>query len=238
MSHTETTSTPTGAGSVAPARDLRGFWRILLAVLAPVPMVAKGIFYLLFPADGGASFTDTVAAVTAHPTLSWNLRWLDLVFLATLAPAAVAVAWVTRRATPVLATLGTIITVGGVLVAGGGLSGSDTLPLLTAHYDLDPTAMEAAYDAVGGEPLFLITIVCFLLGIVVGLGLLGAALWRSHVVPKWFGIALMVGGITHPFIENRFVQGAGLLIAAAGFAGATVALLRMRNEEFDLPPTA
>jgi hypothetical protein len=31
-------------------------------------------------------------------------------------------------------------------------------------------------------------------------------------------------------------QGIGLLVAAAGFAGASAALLRMRNDEFDLPP--
>jgi hypothetical protein len=70
----------------------------------------------------------------------------------------------------------------------------------------------------------------------VGLGLLGAALWRSRVVPAGFGIALMVRGITHPFIPTHIGQGIGLVVAAIGFAGASVALLRMGNDEFDLPP--
>jgi hypothetical protein len=51
-------------------------------------------------------------------------------------------------------------------------------------------------------------------------------------------IALIVGGVTHPFLPNHVIAGIGLLVAAAGFAGATVALLRMRNDEFDLPPIA
>jgi ABC-type uncharacterized transport system permease subunit len=47
---------------------------------------------------------------------------------------------------------------------------------------------------------------------------------------------LIVGGVTHPFLPNHVIAGIGLLIAAAGFASATVALLRMTNDEFDLPP--
>jgi hypothetical protein len=33
-----------------PVRDRRGFWRILLAVILPLPMLAKGVFYMLTPA--------------------------------------------------------------------------------------------------------------------------------------------------------------------------------------------
>jgi hypothetical protein len=45
----------------------------------------------------------------------------------------------------------------------------------------------------------------------------------------------MVGGATHPFIPSHIGQGIGLLVAAAGFTGASITLLRMRNDEFDLP---
>jgi hypothetical protein len=51
------------------------------------------------------------------------------------------------------------------------------------------------------------------------------------------GIALMIGGITHPVLPGHVAQGAGL-IATAGFAGATLALLRLSNDDFDLPPAA
>ena len=70
------------------------------------------------------------------------------------------------------------------------------------------------------------------------LPLLGIALWRSRVAPRWMAIALIVGGVTHPFLPNHVIAGIGLLIASIGFAGATVALLRTPNDEFDLPPVA
>jgi hypothetical protein len=90
-------------------------------------------------------------------------------------------------------------------------------------------------DALHGEPLLGIAGLLFIVGIVFGLGLLGAALWRSRYAPAWAGIALMIGGATHPFIPNHIGQGIGLFVAAAGFAGASIALLRMRNDEFDMP---
>lgn len=68
-----------------------------------------------------------------------------------------------------------------------------------------------------------------------GLLLLGIALWRSRVAPAWMGIALAVGGFTHPFLWGTILTGVGLLVAAVGFAGASVALLRMSNDDFDRP---
>src|SRR5262249_2130898 len=67
-------------------------------------------------------------------------------------------------------------------------------------------------------------------------GLLGGALKRSRAVPAWAGIAVLLGGATHPFIPTSLGQGIGLLVAAAGFVGVSVALLRMSNDDFDLPP--
>ena len=52
------------------------------------------------------------------------------------------------------------------------------------------------------------------------------------------GIALAVGGFTHPFMPGHTAAGIGLLVAALGFAGASWALLRTSNDEFDLPPLA
>jgi hypothetical protein len=88
----------------------------------------------------------------------------------------------------------------------------------------------------GGDPVILVAGLLFVSGIVFGLSLLGAALWRSRVAPAWFGIALIVGGATHPFLPGPVAQGIGLFVAAVGFAGASLALLRMGNDGFDLPP--
>jgi hypothetical protein len=235
MSRTDTLAA-TAATGTKPLRDVRGFWRVLLAVIAPLPMLAKGVYYLITPVAGGAGFDATLAAYQADPGVAEVLRLLDIPFVVLLIPAVYAVAWVARRGAPRLTTAGAFLTLLGCL-AGFGLLGGITGPAyMSAVQGLDPAAMRAVDAAVENDPLFLVAGLLFLVGIVVGLGLLGAALWRSRAVGAWAGIALMVGGITHPFVPGSLAQGIGLLVAAVGFAGASVALLRMRNDEFDLPP--
>jgi hypothetical protein len=112
------------------------------------------------------------------------------------------------------------------------------LPDLVVAHDLD-VAAAAQIDAVASEhPIALISGLLFVIAITVGLLLLGLALWRSRVAPAWTGIALAVGGVTHPFLPGHAATGIGLLVAAVGFAGASLALLRMPDDEFDLPPVA
>ena len=223
--------------TMKPLRDIRGFWRILLAVIAPLPMIAKGIYYLLTPVGGDTNFRDTVAAYEANKTLVTNLRWFDAVFLLLLIPAIYAVAWVSRRGAPRLTTAGAFISLLGCL-AGFGLTGGVATPeLLTVMNNLDVDTMSRIYDAAQTDPIGGIAGLLFIIGIVFGLGLLGAALWRSRAVPAWMGIALMFGGITHPFIPHQIGQGVGLFIAAVGFAGATLVLLRQSNDDFRPPHT-
>lgn len=223
------------AAQAAPLRDRRGFWRILLAVVVPLPMLAKGIYYLLTPVAGDATFTESVASFETHRELLGVLKWIDAVFVVTLIPATVAVAWVARRGAPRLTTAGAAIALPGFLAGIALLGGVETPALVTVQHDLDRTAMAALDDALHHEPLLGIASLLFIVGIVFGLGLLGGALKRSRSVPAWVGIAVIVGGATHPFIPNHYGQGIGLLVAAAGFAGVGVALLRMSNDEFDLP---
>jgi len=216
--------------------DVRTFWRVLLAAVAPLPMLAKGIYYLLTPVEGGAGFDETLAAVTAHERLAGLLMWLDVVFVVALVPATFAVAWVARRGAPRLTTAGALISLLGFLAGVALLGGVMTPALATVRHDLDPGTMAAFSDAMEGEPLMGVAGLLFISGVVIGLGLLGAALWRSRSAPAWAGIAIMVGGITHPFVPGSIAQGVGLLIAAAGFAGASYALLRQPDDAFDLPP--
>lgn len=236
MARTDTSiaaSVPVGS---KPLRDVRGFWRILLAVIAPLPMAANAVYYLFIPADPGLSFKDTVARYAAHPSLAYDLRWFDAVFMVTLIPAVVAVAWVTRRRAPRMTTAGLFLAGLGSLAGLTLIGGPYTPALVTVHDNLDVTTMSKVYDAVGSDPMGLIASILFLIGIVFGLGLLGGALWRSRVAPAWMGIALMIGGITHPFLPGHLAQGIGLIVATAGFTGATLALLRLPNGQFDLPP--
>jgi hypothetical protein len=218
-------------------RDLRSFWRVLLAVIAPLPMLAMALNTLLSPVSGGEEFKDTVAAIAPHQQVVSSLQWLGAVFVIGLIPATVAVAWASRRGAPRLATSGAVLALLGFLAGFGTLPDDDALALLTVQEGLDYATIEKLDQALWAMPTTSIFVGVFILGLTIGLGLLGAALWRSRVAPAWMGIALMIGGLTHPFIPSQVGAAAGLAVGAVGFAGATVALLRMRNDDFDLPPT-
>ena len=219
-------------------RDTRSFWRLLLAFVAPIPMAVMGIVYVIRPVEGGAAFTDTVAGVEAHRQLFDVMMWLGLPFLVGLIPAVIAVAWVTRRRTPLLTTVGAVWTLLGCLSVFPLGVPDDLLAYLTVRQGLDVATIAALDAAWWMLPPVGVAALLFISGIVVGLPLLGIALWRSRVAPRWMAIALIVGGVTHPFLPNHVIAGIGLLIASIGFAGATVALLRTPNDEFDLPPVA
>jgi hypothetical protein len=229
---------PSATSNKTPPRrsDTRTFWRLLLAVVAPLPMLCMGIVYVLKPFEGDAALPDTVAAVTAHRQLSEVLLWLGVPFLVGLIPAVIAVAWVTRRRTPLLTTVGAVWTLLGCLGAFPLLAPDDLLAYLTVTERLDVATVAALDEAWWALPVTGAAALLFISGIVVGLPLLGIALWRSRVAPRWMAIALIIGGATHPFLPNHVVAGIGLLVAGLGFAGATRALLRMTNDEFDLPP--
>jgi hypothetical protein len=234
MSETQLT-TPASKKAVRKPRDVRGFWRVLLAVVAPLPMLFMGIYYLISPVDGDASFKETVAATAADPGRFELMQWLQVPFFL-LIPAMFAAAWVSRRSAPRLATAGGLLAVGGMSAGFFLLDGVVMPAYLTVHDGLDASAVEKFTDAVGKQATVQIGSLLFILAVTFGLLLLGIALWRSKVAPAWMGIALAFGGFTHPFMPGHLAAGAGLVIAAIGFAGASYALLRSSNDNFDLPP--
>ncbi len=235
MSSPETTTAAPQA--VRAPRDVRGFWRVLLAVVAPVPMLFMGLYYLLSPVDGGASFESTLAAVAEHQDRYQWLPWLQVPFFL-LIPAMFATAWVTRRAMPRLATAGGLLAVGGISAGFFLLPGVESLQYLTVRNGLDVSTMTKLDSLLEDAPTLQIGSLLFILAITFGLLLLGIALWRSRVAPAWMGIALALGGFTHPFMPGHLAAGIGLIVASVGFAGTSVALLRGTNADFDLPPIA
>jgi hypothetical protein len=230
-------ASPASPETVAPPRDRRGFWRILLAIIVLLPMPAKAVYYLLTPVAGDVTFKESVTWFEAHRGLMETLKWLDAVFVVLLIPATMGVIWVARRGAPRLNTVGACIALSGFFT-GIALLPSGNLGLVTVQHDLDVTSMAALQDAMEHEPILGIASGMFIAGIVFGLGLLGGALRRSRAVPAWVAFAVMIGGATHPFIPGTVGQGIGLLVLGAGFAGVSVALMRMTNDEFDLPPVS
>lgn len=236
MSSHPTTATPRVGPATKRTYDFRRFWRIALAIVAPLPMTAMGILYLVDPYQGNGGYAATVANYADRPTLLAVGPWLGLVFCTGLVPAAFAVAWAVRRQVPRLGVIGGFIAVGGLLGGVSLLNGPVTIAALTAQHGLDVEVTGQLQTALDETPVFMVGGLLFLTGIVIGLLLLGIALAKSGLAPTWMGVALAIGGFTHPFMPNHIAAGIGLLVAAVGFAGGSVALLRMSDDDFDLPP--
>jgi len=223
------------AGRRSP-RDTRRYYRMALAGIAPLPLAAMGVNYLVLGVPAGAEFPETAGAIAADPSVAPS--WLDAmgaVFFALLIPAVLAVAAVTWRRVPRLTAAAVTLTVPGFALGFGMLPNDTRLAQLTHELGLDVSAIAALDKAWAEQPLVMLAGLWFIVGIVIGLGMLGVALWRSRQAPAWTGIALALGGATHPFLPGNTAQGIGLIIGAIGFGGASFALLRMRDDEFALP---
>jgi hypothetical protein len=237
MTTTETAVT-TPAETTRSIRDLRRFWRITLAILLPLPLLSLGITYLLAPLHEDGSFAAAVADAQAGRGLFELRSWIELPFLVGMVPACLAAAWVARRGAPVLATIAGVLTALGF---GAGFSGQfpgdRIMATAIVELGLDRGTVERLNAYMWDQPLAGLAIGLFLLGgVMIGLAVLGVALWRSRTAPWWAGLALIIAGPTHPFMPNTLVSGLGLILGAVGFAGVSWHLLRSRNDDLDLPP--
>lgn len=236
MTTTHTDPGKPAAPTAARGRDDRTFYRRALALVAPLPMLAMGLGYLLLDMPGDGKFSEMVDAAARQSDLLHVLHWTEGLFFAFLVPAVIAVAAVTRRTSPRLTAVGICLTVPGFALGFGMLPNDQVLAVLTNEQNLDVTAVSALDEAYWALPQSGLGALLFLVGIVIGLLLLGIALARSGAAPVWTGVALALGGFTHPFLPHHVVTGLGLFVAAAGFAGASWALWRMSNDDFAPAP--
>ncbi len=232
------TTTLPSAHATATTRDTRRLWRVLLAVLAPLPMLGMGLGYVIMPFNGGDDIATTAAAIAAHPGRAAASFFLSVPFLVFLIPATIALAWVTRRHAPRLTVAGAGVALLGFLAAFPILPGDRMYAQAVVDEGLDVRTVQALDDALWAQPLVGGTILLFLAGLVIGLPLLGIALWRSRTAPAWLAACLIAGTATPPVLPGHVAQGIGLLVAAVGFLGVSRALLRMRDDDFDLPAVA
>jgi len=223
---------------VSPApggRDPRTLWRVLLAVTAPLVAIYVAAARFLLPYDLSDSPEAIFAAMVAHPFFQAITAWFGTALAPTCVSGVVAVAWVTRRRTPVLTTIGLLLAYPGFVCLFIGNSFGDLITQAVAkHPELDrPTAYALAYG-LESSVVTSLTGLIFVFGHLIGTVILGIALWRSRVLPSWIGIALAVSQPIHllsVITENRPLDLVGWGSTALGFAVAGWLLLRTPNDE-------
>lgn len=229
-------STEVAARPRATVHDARRFWRTLLAVVVPIPWLAKGIQYVVLEPEYTHT-ADQIKYDLAHNTYQY-LQWLDVLFVVLVVPSILAMVLVSRRGAPRLAAAATVVTGGGFLMVLPLNIGSDSLAWLAAQNGRDPVTIGQFIDDTGSDPRVGLGGVGFLAAIVFGSILVALALWKSRAIPGWAAALVGLGGATHIFIGGlgHVVHGLGLVVLAVGCLAVCRRLLTMSDDEFDVPP--
>ncbi|WP_327006923.1 hypothetical protein OHA72_06350 [Dactylosporangium sp. NBC_01737] len=219
-------------------RDTRTARRVAAAVLLPLGPLSVAVLRGVLPYFGADGNGETITQTAAHLGRQDAVLWLSVVALATLIPGTLAAGRLAQRRAPVLTFLG----VGLLVPAFAALfffAGDPTIRALaggavdpeTATRVLDAQAALAPVNAAG----FL-----FVAGHILGMILLGAALWRADALPAWAAVAVIVSQPLHlafVILGNQPLDAAAWGLTALGFTVAAARVLRTSNDAWDLAPT-
>jgi hypothetical protein len=230
MARTSRTELATGA-------DLRHASRLLAALVLPIgPLAVAGLRYVL-PYFSASTPRETAVDVLAAEGRQSVVLWLGLIATFTLLPGVLAVGRLTRRGAPKMTAAAMLLVVPGYL-ALTYMVGSDLVLWTGARAGLDPSALAELAETV--HPSSNIAAVVFVVGHVIGTVLLGLALLRSRTVPVWAAIVTVVAQPMHfvafVILGSPALDCASWTANSVAFAVVAVAILRLPDGEWDLPP--
>jgi hypothetical protein len=227
----------TSPTELADGADLRRASRLLAALVLPIgPLAVAGLRYLL-PYFNASTPRETATDVLAAQGRQSAVLWLGLIATFTLLPGVLAVGRLTRRGAPRMTAAAMLLVVPGYL-ALTYMIGSDLVLWTGARAGLDPSALAELAGTI--HPSSNVAAVVFVVGHVIGTVLLGLALLRSHTVPVWAAILTVVAQPMH-FVAFLILGSPALDCASwtansVAFAVVAIAILRMPDDEWDLPP--
>ena len=221
-------------------RDARTVWRWLLAIAAvPVPIFVAVFRYLLPYSDGDTPERSSPNWSPPPPTRARSCGSGSRSCCAD-SPASLAVAWLTRRRTPVLTTIAMILAVPGYIALFAGGTYGDLLVLRHGHGSrsglpdgvparvrdgIQPAVQRSGADLRGRSPVRH-----------------DPARHRpvaGRIAPTWLAIGLTVSQPIHLASVMTGIRPLDLVgwgLTAVGFTWAAWRLAKLPNDEFDLPP--
>jgi hypothetical protein len=219
-------------------RDLRRFWRILIAVTLPIGPLGVTVARAFLPYWTNDDSATIVDKLLGNPDTVQVLQWVGLVMMAPLLGAMLSLGYVARRRAPILATVGSLISFGAYAL--WGVTGNIELTVYAmGEVGVDPATIVRVLEVQEGGAVALITGFGWVVGHIVGMILLGIAVWKAGLVPAWVGIGLAVSQPIH--LVSAIILPSRLLDVTLGWGLTTVccamvglAVLRMRDDDFDL----
>jgi hypothetical protein len=196
-------------------------------VIGPLVLVAGSLFQVAGDDD---SVSASLAKIAAHPSAERGLIVCDLL-AAFMLPAMLYLMRLAGSRAPRLTLVGGTVAFAAWMAGLVSLGASDLLFVHAAQAP-DRASAVSLVHAVTSDAAFVIPEVLFIVGHVVGMLLLGIALWRSGAVPRWAAALVGLAPLAQLFVNN--LPGAvsacvwGLLLV--GMAACAVTLVRPSPE--------
>ena len=186
------TATSRTAGSVS--LQQAGFDRRALAVIMPIGPLAIAIVRGILPYKTTDSNATLAAQVASHQGTETLVVWLTFIAMLTLIPGVIAVGLMARRGAPRLGTVGLVLTFAAFMsLFWSTVAGSDNVALAAARIGVSPVLTGRLLDSMGAVPAIGLGSWLFVAGHILGLVLIGTALWRGHVLPSWAALMFRAG---------------------------------------------
>lgn len=220
-----------------PRAGIRPVWRWTAALMLPIGPLAVALLRYFLPYNTTDDVPTIVNKIVGNLDRTSLVLWLSYLAFVTLVPGAYFVSRLTRRGAPWLTGIALFVLIPGYLSLPWTTS-SDAFTWSAGTAGLDPGTIAKAVDASHGSTN--LAGIVFVIGHVLGTILLGIAMLRSHVGPRWAALAVAVSQPIHfvaaVIISSHTLDGIGWGLQAAGFAAVGWAILRMRDDEWQPLP--
>lgn len=195
--------------------------RLTVALLLAVGPLSVAALRTILPYSTTDTSADLFAKVAAHPGAESAVLWLALIATFTLVPATIAVGLRAVRGSRVLGTAGLILAVAGF----SGLPAvavSDQVASAAVAAGIPAGTAAGLLDQLAADPTSAVATGIFVAGHILGVVLLGIALWRGGVLPGWAALILALSQPLHlvfaAIVPNPLLDGCAWLLTAIGFA--------------------
>lgn len=224
-------------GSRRTKADTRHATRVLAAIILPIGPALVAVLRYVMPYSTTDNAKKIVREVAADQTTQSAIVWLGFLAVLVLVPTVMWVSRLTRRAAPRLTAAAMLLLIPGY-TALAFLVSSDAAVLFAVRHHTDVNTAADAYTSL--HPSVVVAGAVFVAGHVLGTILLGIAFWRTAVVPRWAAVATIAAQPLHfiaaVVVSNHTLDLVGWGLNAVGFATAAVAIMRLRDDDWDLAP--
>jgi hypothetical protein len=225
--------------NTAAVPDPRTFWRVGLALALPVGPLLVTLARAIMPYWTSQDDTTIAANIAAHPKMMEVMNWIGLPVLPFMLITVLGLGYLARRARPRVGGGGDHSDV--LRVRNVELSWSIGLPrLVMSTHGYSVEQMVTLSNQLGNTPMAPLVGLCWVVVHILGMVVAAIALFRARMLPLWAAILL---GLSQPVhLLAAIIVPSGWLDVFGGWGMTTLIcgyltfrVLRMRNEDWDLP---